>query len=251
MFVIPDTYWEVKEVPGHGRGVFAKKDIEAGVVVGDYLGKMIHPEEEDDVEKGDHFYLMYYHDYASIYPEVKKPGVHLLNHSCAPNTWMYTYMGHTLYFAIRHIFPGEQLTVSYQISPQDKECKPCTHLCSCGSVLCFQTMHLSEERYNKWAEFHDREEKKTQRERVRFGEYLQPLDKYPKSIPDNPLYTLFGAEQELSVKVMDSKIPSREEIRKIIRSTGRTIQFAKLDLKVHGVFEKLLISQPNPTRITK
>lgn len=242
MFLIPASSWEIKEVPGHGRGAFAKKDIPAGTIIGDYLGRVIHPEEEDDVEKGDHFYLMYYHDYASIYPEVKKPGIHILNHSCTPNVWMYTYKGHTLYFAIRHIFPGEQLTVSYLLSPEDKECKPCTHLCSCGAIFCFQTMHLSERRYNEWAEVHDAQEKKTKRERVKFGELLQPLKEYPKSLPDNPIYTLFGAENKESVKLKDKKVPTKSEIRKIIRETGRTIQFANLNLKVHGVFEDLLIT---------
>jgi hypothetical protein len=63
------------------------------------------------------------------------------------------------------------------------------------------------------------------------------------SIPDNSIYILFGAKQELSVKLMDKKIPSKTEIRKIIRDTGRTIQFYNLNLKVHGVFEDLLISE--------
>lgn len=242
MFLIPPTSWEVKEVPDHGKGVFVKKEIAPGTIIGDYVGRVIRPQEEDTVEKGAHFYLMYYHDYASIYPDLTKPGIHLLNHSCAPNTWMYTYKGHTLYFAIRRIFPGEQLTVSYQISPQDKHCAPCTHVCSCDSVLCFQTMHLSERRYNEWAEFHDKEEQKTKRERVTFGEILPPLDTYPEYLPDNSLYTLFGARNELSVKLMDKKVPPRNEIRKIIRDTGRTIQFARLNLKVHGVFENLVIT---------
>lgn len=243
MFLIPEDSWEVNYVPGHGKGVFATQEIPAGTVIGDYIGRMIRPQEEDKVEKGAHFYLMYYHDYASIYPDLKKPGIHLINHSCTPNTWMYTYHGHTLYFAIRRILKGEQITVSYQISPQDKECAPCTHICTCGSVLCFQTMHMSERRYNEWAEFQERQEEKTPRERIRFGEMLPPLPSYPKSIPDNPIYVLFGAKDELSVKIMDRKMPTRSEIRKIIRDTGRTIQFYNLNLKVHGVFEKLLISE--------
>jgi hypothetical protein len=42
---------------------------------------------------------------------------------------------------------------------------------------------------------------------------------------------------------MDKKIPSKTEMRKIIRDTGRTIHFYNLNLKVHGVFEDLLISE--------
>ncbi len=242
MFLIPDDSWEMKETPGMGRGIFAKKDIDAGTVIGDYIGRIVHPEEEEELDK-EGIYLMYYHDYASVYPDIKSAGVHVINHSCAPNTWMYTYHGHTLYFALRHIFPGEELTVSYQVSEQDKLCNPCNHICHCSSPICFQTFHLSPKRYAAWAEFHDKEELKTRREKVKFGEVLPLLSIYPKSIPDNPIYTLFGAPTRHSVKIMDKTIPSRHEIREIIRQTGRTIQFANLNLKVHGVFEDLLVSE--------
>lgn len=243
MFLIPESSWEVKDTKEHGRGIFATKEISAGTVIGDYTGRVIRPQEEDEVEKGAHFYLMYYHDYASIYPDLKKPGIHLINHSCTPNVWMYTYHGHTLYFALRKIFRGEQITVSYQLSPLDKNCAPCTHTCTCGAALCFQTMHLSQKRYKEWDAFQTVQEDRTPRERVRFGELLPPLASYPKSIPDNSIYILFGAKQELSVKLMDKKIPSKTEMRKIIRDTGRTIHFYNLNLKVHGVFEDLLISE--------
>lgn len=242
MFLIPDDSWEVKEVFGMGRGIFAKKEIKAGTVIGDYLGRVVHPEEEDALDTHG-IYLMYYHDYASIYPDTKKPGIHIINHSCTPNTWMYTYHGHTLYFALRHIFPGEQITVSYQVSEQDKYCNPCMHLCNCGAVICFQTMHLSKKRYAAWAEFHDKEEKKTKRAQVKFGQNLPMLSNYPKTISDNPIYTLFGAESRHSVKIMDKTVPSKSEVRRIIRETGRSVQFYKLNLKVHGVFEDLLVSE--------
>lgn len=243
MFLLPEGSFEIRDVPGLGRGVFATKEIEPGKVIGDYIGMVVHPKDEDKVEKGAHFYLMYYHDYASIYPDLRKPGIHLINHSCAPNSWMYTYRGHTLYFAIRRILKGEQITVSYQLSPLDKYCAPCTHLCTCGSVLCFQTMHMSDKRYNAWHNFQEAEEKKTARERIRYNEPLPVLDSYPESIPDNPIYVLFGAQNHAPVKIMDKKVPDKMEIRKIIRETGRTIQFYKLNLKVHGVFEELLISE--------
>ena len=243
MFLISDKSWEVQAVKGKGKGIFVKQDIPAGTVIGDYTGRVIHPEDEDTVESGGHFYLMYYHDHASIYPDLKKPGIHLLNHSCTPNTWMYTYRGHTLYFTIRKIFKGEELTVSYLLSPQDKECKPCTHMCHCDAIICFQTMHLSGRRYEEWVTVHDRQEKETKRERITYGKNLPPLQSYPKSISDNPIYTLFGAEKKLPVKILSKKMPSKTEIRKIIRDTGRTIQFADLNIRVHGVFENLLISE--------
>ncbi len=243
MFLIPESSWEIQEVENMGKGVLAKKDIPAGTVIGDYIGKILRPEDEDNVDNNGHFYLMYYHDRASVYPDLKKPGIHLLNHSCAPNCWMYTYKGHTLYFAIRHIFKGEELTVSYLLSPLDKTCAPCTHLCSCKSPLCFQTMHLSPKRYDEWDAFHDRQASKTERERVTFGETLPLLSAYPKSIPDNSMYVLFGAEKHLPIKIDSKSIPSKTEIRALIRETGRKIQFSQLNLQVQGVFEDLIISR--------
>lgn len=243
MFLISEKNWEAREVKGKGQGIFVKQDIPAGTVIGDYTGRVIHPKDEDTVESGEHFYLMYYHDYASIYPDLTRPGIHLLNHSCTPNTWMYTHRGHTLYFAIRRIFKGEELTVSYLLDPQDKECKPCTHICHCGAVICFQTMHLSGRRYEEWVTVHDAQEKKTKRERVKYGQILPPLDSYPKTLPDDPIYTLFGAKEKLPVKIVSKKVPTKTEMRKIIRDTGRTIQLANLNLHVHGIFEDLLVSE--------
>lgn len=243
MFLIPKSHWEVKDVPGMGQGAFAKKDIPAGTIIGDYIGKMLRPEEENNVDNNGHFYLMYYHDRASVYPDLKKPGIHMLNHSCAPNCWMYTYRGHTLFFAIRNIFKGEEFTVSYLLSPLDKTCKPCTHLCACSSPICFQTMHLSQKRFDEWDAFHEKESKKTPREKVKFGETLPVLSSYPKNIPDDSMYVLFGAEKHLPVKVELKALPSKHEVRKIIRETGRTIQFSKLNLRVLGVYEDMLISK--------
>lgn len=243
--LLSNDYWEVRNTRKMGRGIFAKKDIEAGVVLGDYIGKVIP---ETDIgkydKKGDDFYLMYYHDRASIYPEVKKPGVHLLNHECSPNTWMYTYKGHTLYFTIRKVFKGEQLTVSYLLSPQDKECNPCEHLCYCNSVICPGNMHLSNIQYNKWHELDDKQAKKTKTERVRYNNILPKLESYPQNIPDNPYYTLFGSTSKKPFPMKNKTMPTRSELRSLIRQTGRTLQFRSLNTHVLGITDSVVISKP-------
>lgn len=243
MILLPDGSWAVKKTGKRGKGVFATKDIEAGTVVGDYIGRVIKTAEESDLDNGTHFYLMYYHDYASIFPNLKKPGAHLINHSCTPNVWMHTYKGHTLFFAIRHIFPSEELTVSYLLSPQDKNCKPCTHICHCGAVFCYQTMHLSKKRYDEWITFHDKEAKKTKRARVTYGKTLPILSSYPKNIEDNPVYTLFGSTHVAPEKLDYDALPEISQIRKMIRETGRTLEFSKLHLMVFGVEKDLIISK--------
>ena len=108
MFLIPEDHWEVRCTKEKGKGIFAKKEIKAGTIIGDYLGKIIKTAEYDLDKDKKGLFLMYFTDRASIYPDLKKPGIHLLNHSCSPNCWIYTFKGHTLFFALRKIEPGEE-----------------------------------------------------------------------------------------------------------------------------------------------
>ena len=243
MFLLPENYLEAKKIPKMGRGIFAVKDIPAGTIIGDYLGVIVPEKDEDKYDNKGHFYLMYYHDRASIYPDAKKPGVHTINHSCSPNVWMYTYKGHTLYFAIRRIFKGEELTVSYLLSEQDKDCNPCNHICLCASTACTGTMHMSKAKYDKWYAITKKEEKSTKRQRVSFGKILPHLSSYPKEILDNAFYTLFGYAKTKPEIITSSKLPSIEKMREKIRTTGRTLQFPKLNLHVLGVMDGVLVSR--------
>ncbi len=39
-------------------------------------------------------------------------GTHYINHSCEPNAYVRTIHGHVVFFALRDIHPGEEITVS-------------------------------------------------------------------------------------------------------------------------------------------
>jgi len=41
MFLISDDYWQIQKTKEKGYGVFAKKEIKKGTIIGDYLGKVI------------------------------------------------------------------------------------------------------------------------------------------------------------------------------------------------------------------
>lgn len=193
MFLISNDFWQVKRTKAKGLGVFAKKEIKAGTIIGDYLGKVIKTAEHDlEKDKGE-IYLMYYSDEASIYPDLKKPGTHLLNHSCSPNCWIYIYRGHTLFFSLRKIEPGEELTISYLLDPKDETCNPCIHDCKCSSKFCTGTMHLTKAKYEKWQKFQNQEKKKTKIPKAVFGKNLPKLSSYPKVIPKNPVYKLLAS----------------------------------------------------------
>lgn len=243
MFLLDKSYWEVRHTKKKGRGIFAKKAIPAGTIIGDYIGKVIKTAEEDIYEKDESLYLMYYHDQASIYPNLSKTGIHLLNHSCTPNSWMYTYHGHTLFFTIRHVFPGEEITISYLLSPMDSTCKPCKHLCHCEGIICYQTMHLPDKKYDTWSSFNDAQGKKTKKKRVAYGKTLAKLDSYPDNLPDNALYNLFGSTGQKPKVMQDKKLPPIIKLREMIRQTGKTIKFPFINVLVLGIEDNTVISK--------
>jgi len=243
MFLLTEDFWEIKTTPHKGRGVFAKKDIEAGTIIGDYLGKIVKDSEGDEYEEKYGFYDMYYTDDASVWPDVEKPGIHIINNSCTPNSFMYTFHGHTLYFALRKILAGEEITVSYMMAPLDEDCAPCTDFCKCGSEICSGTMHQSPDKYDKWRAFDDAETAKTPIEPVVFGEYLPKLKTYPANIPDAKVYPLFGAVHEKALILTDEKIPSEKIIRQKIRETGQRLSFEKLGITIEGIYDGVVYSK--------
>src|SRR4051812_33211614 len=114
MFLLNKSFWEVRKTKSTGRGVFARKIIEGGTVLGDYIGEIMSPEEDND-EGG--IYGMWINSTTIVNADPAAEGIHLINHSCEPNVAMYSYKGHILYFALRKIFPGEQLVIQYLIDP--------------------------------------------------------------------------------------------------------------------------------------
>ena len=242
MVLLSNQYWEIKETKNKGGGLFAKKAISPGVIIGDYVGKVLRTKEVD-IDNKENLYLMYYHDQASIYPDLQKPGIHLLNHSCSPNSWLYIYRGHTLAFTLRQIFAGEELTISYLLAPCDEFCKSCNHVCKCESMVCRKTMHLSLEKYKKWRIFQEAKAKKDKREKIRYGKELPQLSRYPKTIPDNSIYDLFGNTQKPPESFATKTLPPIKEIRKLIRKTGRMIDFPATNTRIYGVLDNFVISK--------
>src|SRR3989344_6940281 len=181
MFLIPESFWEIRKTKAKGRGIFAKKPISAGTLIGDYVGKLVHLKDVDFGKEKKKLYLMYYSDTTGIYPDLKKPGIHLLNHSCFPNCWITRFRNHTIVFALKNIKKGDELTISYLLPPNEL-CKDCTHTCHCKSKDCTGSMHLTEGGYKKWQDFQDKEEKKGKYKKINNENILKPLAKYPKTI---------------------------------------------------------------------
>src|ERR1700722_8737094 len=244
MFLIPDNWYRVVTLKKTGRGVFALRDIPAGTVIGDYTGKIIPFDSAN--EKTDGLYDMAGGSKYDVLADPKKKGVQLVNHSCANNCEMYPYQGHMLYFALRKICKGEEITINCALSTI-KDDMPCgLHACQCGSKFCTGTMHDAWGAFDDWDkllrhQFGDRYHKLP----GPFGTELPPLKKplafvtkdYPK------IYSIFASEKKAPIAYKDTKMPSITELRKRIRETGRSIALPKIGIQIDGIRSGTLLAE--------
>jgi SET domain-containing protein len=63
-------------------------------------------------------------------------GTHYVNHSCCPNAFTRTIHGHLIFFALRDIQAGEEITIDYEetLHPDSKRC-------SCDATSCRGTIN--------------------------------------------------------------------------------------------------------------
>ena len=246
MFLIPDSYYQVKTTKKKGRGVFARREIPAGTIIGDYLGVLMKADESARLEE-ENGNVCYSMDYdggdLSIYPlDIKASGVHLLNHSCSPNCDTYYYYGHTLFFALRRILPGEELTIDYSFDADSKE-KEFVQPCFCHSPFCRGTMYVSDGRLRAYGAFCRAQSKGQRFTRAKAGEILEPLDTYPREIKDNEIFNLFADVAAAPERYNDTKMPPMKELRKRLRSSGRILDFKKLGMKVVAIVDGSIVAK--------
>ncbi|MDD4332683.1 MAG: SET domain-containing protein-lysine N-methyltransferase [Patescibacteria group bacterium] len=245
MFLIPQDYYVIKNTAKKGRGVFAKKEIAAGTIIGDYLGKFVRSSEEENYEKRYGLYLMAFNDAASLFPDLETKGVHLLNHSCMPNCDNFDYQEHIVFFALRRIFPGEELTYSYNLSPLAEK-EPANHPCNCQTPLCHGNLSSPNQIIDqKIIEFSRKQAAKNKRHvKIKYGEYLKPLKHYPaRHLSNNSIYDIFGNFHKAPLALDDKIMPKSLEIKNKIRQSGRVLKFKNLNIKVFGFFDGFLITK--------
>lgn len=245
MFLIQPEYYQVKKVPKKGLGVLVKKDIPAGTVIGDYLGRVLKDAEAEKLEEkyGQGCYSFDYGPNLSVFPEdIKATGVHLINHSCSPNCAVASYQDRNICFALRQIFAGEELSVDYRFDP---ESVGAVSYCFCDSPFCRGTMYARVEKstigLKKPAVKVARKEKI---KRVKAGGLLRPLLKYPRIIKDQKPY--YGVYANLKVSPLicpETKLPATKIIRERISQSGRALVFPKLKLRVLGVVDGCLLAE--------
>jgi uncharacterized protein len=121
----------------HRWGVYADQDIPAGHKVIEYIGEKIDRAEFDRREETT--YLFELNDDCFVDGRVGGSGAEFINHSCEPNLISRILRGHILYFSLRRIEKGEELTVDYNYDDEDE-----LMACGCGSKKCRGTINIKD-----------------------------------------------------------------------------------------------------------
>jgi len=129
----------------HGVGLFCKREIQGGEMVIEYAGEEIRAMLTDNREKyydsrGIGCYMFRVDDDFVIDATLKGNSARFINHSCDPNCYskICDILGkkHIIIFAMRKIFPGEELTYDYKFPREEVKIR-----CYCGAKKCKKYMN--------------------------------------------------------------------------------------------------------------
>ena len=121
----------------HRWGIYAAEPIPPGRKVIEYAGERINRRETKRRE--DTHYLFALDKYWTLDGSVGGSGAEFINHSCDPNLGTRVLKGHILYFSLRRIKKGEELTVDYNF---DWHVDHVT--CGCGASKCRGTINVKD-----------------------------------------------------------------------------------------------------------
>ena len=120
----------------HRLGVFAAEAIPSRRKVIEYSGERIDPTEARRRCDPRLHYLFKFANNVIIDGSRGGSGAQYINHSCAPNLRARKLCGHLLFFSVRAIREGEELTLDYKYRGVRKDDYPC----DCGAPSCRGTM---------------------------------------------------------------------------------------------------------------
>lgn len=114
----------IKKSSIHGKGCFATKLFPRGKKIAEYAGERITNAEANRRAHRPVLRICGVDYRWSIDGSRGGNGTHYINHSCEPNCYMKTLYGHILFFALRDIHPGEEITADYvdTLHPDTKKC---------------------------------------------------------------------------------------------------------------------------------
>lgn len=124
----------------HGRGLYSKRDIDAGEMVIEYAGQVIRSVLTDKRERfyesrGIGCYMFRIDEDQVVDATTHGNAARFINHSCDPNCYskVIAVFGqkHIIIYALRKIHKGEELTYDYKFPKEDVKIP-----CSCGARRC-------------------------------------------------------------------------------------------------------------------
>jgi len=120
----------------NGKGCFAATEFKRGRKVAEYTGERISDLEAQRRAGRAKLRICDIDGRWSLDGSRGGNGTHYINHSCAPNAYMKTIHGHVLFFALRDIRRGEEITIDYEdtLHPDSKRCR-------CGAASCRGTIN--------------------------------------------------------------------------------------------------------------
>lgn len=139
--------------PIHGNGVFAARDIPAGITLVQYRGRLLTHNQADrayggDVDSG-HTFLFTLNDDYLIDANVDGNIARWINHSCDPNCEAVIHedggnprRDKVMIETVRPIHEGEELTYDYGITLEERHTPRLKAIwaCRCGAPNCTGTM---------------------------------------------------------------------------------------------------------------
>ncbi|MBC7911481.1 MAG: SET domain-containing protein-lysine N-methyltransferase [Pyrinomonadaceae bacterium] len=122
----------IKSSPINGKGCFATVHFPRRKKIAEYAGEKISNAEAERRAVGRRkLRICGVDEYYSLDGARGGNGTHYINHSCQPNSFVSILYGHILFYALRDINPGEEITVDYELTLH-----PDTKRCSCGAMNC-------------------------------------------------------------------------------------------------------------------
>jgi SET domain-containing protein len=121
-----------------GKGCFATVFFPKGRKIAELTGERVSRREAARRMRGRRrLHICAINSYWGIDGSRGGNGSQFINHSCAPNCYMKILYGHILFFALRDIRPGEEITLDYVESyhPDSKRCR-------CNAPTCRSTINL-------------------------------------------------------------------------------------------------------------
>jgi len=120
----------------NGKGCFATRRFPRGRKIAEYAGERISSREAKRRAHRAKLRICDIDGRWSIDGSRGGNGTHDVNHSCEPNSYMKIIYGHILFYALRDVEPGEEITIDYvETLHSDRK------RCLCGAQSCRGTIN--------------------------------------------------------------------------------------------------------------